>query len=129
MFDNLFFYKQKTAYEMRIIDWSSDVCSSDLNPVIGSPSPETGGQRWRWAGPRLTLHARPWTPLDAEASAPGRHDVDIWSGDAPRHFVLDATEAVGQASEIRRAQGRVRMRQGVEISVGRVLIKKKKTKA
>src|SRR3546814_7349044 len=26
-----FFFKQKTAYEMRISDWSSDVCSSDLN--------------------------------------------------------------------------------------------------
>src|SRR3546814_5932398 len=42
-----FFFKQKTAYEMRISDWSSDVCSSDLdrdNPVIlfihgGSASP------------------------------------------------------------------------------------------
>src|SRR3546814_6277689 len=38
-----FFFKQKTAYEMRISDWSSYVCSSDLNvaaffvePVIGS---------------------------------------------------------------------------------------------
>src|SRR3546814_4542206 len=28
----LFFFKQKTAYEMRISDWSSDVCSSDLTP-------------------------------------------------------------------------------------------------
>src|SRR3546814_6519328 len=28
-----FFCKQKTAYEMRISDWSSDVCSSDLNVV------------------------------------------------------------------------------------------------
>src|SRR3546814_19394481 len=27
---SLFFFKHKTAYEMRIIDWSSDVCSSDL---------------------------------------------------------------------------------------------------
>src|SRR3546814_7643075 len=27
-----FFVKQKTAYEMRISDWSSDVCSSDLEP-------------------------------------------------------------------------------------------------
>src|SRR3546814_1826410 len=27
-----FFFKQKTAYEMRISDWSSDVCSSDLGP-------------------------------------------------------------------------------------------------
>src|SRR3546814_4155114 len=29
----LFFFKQKTAYEMRISDWSSDVCSSDLMRV------------------------------------------------------------------------------------------------
>src|SRR3546814_9807818 len=28
-----FFFKQKTAYEMRISDWSSDVCSSDLNSI------------------------------------------------------------------------------------------------
>src|SRR3546814_13355864 len=30
MFFVFFFFKQKTAYEMRISDWSSDVCSSDL---------------------------------------------------------------------------------------------------
>src|SRR3546814_21096543 len=30
-----FFFKQKTAYEMRISDWSSDVCSSDLFCVEG----------------------------------------------------------------------------------------------
>src|SRR3546814_6041361 len=29
-FSFFFFFKQKTAYEMRISDWSSDVCSSDL---------------------------------------------------------------------------------------------------
>src|SRR3546814_4736109 len=29
----VFFFKQKTAYEMRISDWSSDVCSSDLHSV------------------------------------------------------------------------------------------------
>src|SRR3546814_17062166 len=29
-----FFFKQKTAYEMRISDWSSDVCSSDLRPAF-----------------------------------------------------------------------------------------------
>src|SRR3546814_9755140 len=31
----MFFYKQKTAYEMRISDWSSDVCSSDLAGIAG----------------------------------------------------------------------------------------------
>src|SRR3546814_2251894 len=30
----VFFFKQKTAYEMRISDWSSDVCSSDLGAAI-----------------------------------------------------------------------------------------------
>src|SRR3546814_3614472 len=34
----VFFFKQKTAYEMRISDWSSDVCSSDL----------FGLDHWRW---------------------------------------------------------------------------------
>src|SRR3546814_989856 len=29
-----FFFKQKTAYEMRISDWSSDVCSSDLQQLV-----------------------------------------------------------------------------------------------
>src|SRR3546814_13258923 len=31
----VFFFKQKTAYEMRISDWSSDVCSSDLFSAVG----------------------------------------------------------------------------------------------
>src|SRR3546814_1429245 len=30
----IFFFKQKTAYEMRISDWSSDVCSSDLRAHV-----------------------------------------------------------------------------------------------
>src|SRR3546814_7992767 len=30
----IFFFKKKTAYEMRISDWSSDVCSSDLRTVL-----------------------------------------------------------------------------------------------
>src|SRR3546814_3051210 len=31
LYYDFFFFKQKTAYEMRISDWSSDVCSSDLD--------------------------------------------------------------------------------------------------
>src|SRR3546814_4695308 len=34
LFFVFFFFKQKTAYEMRISDWSSDVCSSDLVFVV-----------------------------------------------------------------------------------------------
>src|SRR3546814_2433061 len=43
VFDFFFFFKQKTAYEMRISDWSSDVCSSDLiltiHPTSIQPEP------------------------------------------------------------------------------------------
>src|SRR3546814_20899065 len=42
-----FFFKQKTAYEMRISDWSSDVCSSDLLRAA----------LWRRRGRRLAQHA------------------------------------------------------------------------
>src|SRR3546814_11708497 len=43
-----FFFKQKTAYEMRISDWSSDVCSSDLYSAHARPYPVQGRPpRWR----------------------------------------------------------------------------------
>src|SRR3546814_3139994 len=47
MFEGLFcFFKQKTAYEMRISDWSSDVCSSDLAElllrILEEPEAQTG---------------------------------------------------------------------------------------
>src|SRR3546814_2366768 len=42
-----FFFKQKTAYEMRISDWSSDVCSSDLfqRSYRSCPSPSSPCRR------------------------------------------------------------------------------------
>src|SRR3546814_10726017 len=46
----VFFFKQKTAYEMRISDWSSDVCSSDLG---------TGGS----AGTALRSPCQPRRPI------------------------------------------------------------------
>src|SRR3546814_4704265 len=39
-----FFFKQKTAYEMRISDWSSDVCSSDL-AMVGRGAHDRQAQR------------------------------------------------------------------------------------
>src|SRR3546814_5789224 len=46
-----FFFKQKTAYEMRISDWSSDVCSSDLYVVFGKRyTPVSDEQPFRQEG-------------------------------------------------------------------------------
>src|SRR3546814_15602911 len=47
---SFFFFKQKTAYEMRISDWSSDVCSSDLPSSVPFVGPGPGKTRaWREA--------------------------------------------------------------------------------
>src|SRR3546814_16183029 len=40
-----FFFKQKTAYELRISDWSSDVCSSDLKPACAASAAQGSGVR------------------------------------------------------------------------------------
>src|SRR3546814_12907746 len=62
-----FFFKQKTAYEMRISDWSSDVCSSDLDCAIrgrrGCANP------WICGSPRVRLQGGP--PRSAGVSAAG----------------------------------------------------------
>src|SRR3546814_6827610 len=44
-----FFFKQKTAYEMRISDWSSDVCSSDLKSRVTILDPAFGKRTMRYA--------------------------------------------------------------------------------
>src|SRR3546814_6870188 len=47
----IFFFKQKTAYEMRISDWSSDVCSSDLDE--GADERRREGEDGEQDGPHL----------------------------------------------------------------------------
>src|SRR3546814_6896652 len=68
-----FFFKQKTAYELRISDWSSDVCSSDvmLAPPITVTPPQEGGA----AGSRLQVTyidetLRPPSPAPAPPPRP-----------------------------------------------------------
>src|SRR3546814_9890440 len=62
-----FFFKQKTAYEMRISDWSSDVCSSDLLQT--------------YAGPALAEHViKP--SIDAfNKAANGEMVIDLYTSD------------------------------------------------
>src|SRR3546814_10454546 len=54
-----FFFKQKTAYEMRISDWSSDVCSSDL---MGTQSPAPASSKG------ISVRNRPPTMLPTSDS-------------------------------------------------------------
>src|SRR3546814_13530022 len=56
-----FFFKQKTAYEMRISDWSSDVCSSDLRIADDSPELVDCGlrERLRYVSSHAHVRSRP----------------------------------------------------------------------
>src|SRR3546814_12379777 len=71
LFFLFFFFKQKTAYEMRISDWSSDVCSSDLLRVAARNA-DVGPQRELHAGAeavamyRRNHRKRQLAPADAE---------------------------------------------------------------
>src|SRR3546814_2810559 len=61
IYDVFFFFKQKTAYEMRISDWSSDVCSSDLHSGANQAEAADGAGLVfrRFGGNRDILHRRP----------------------------------------------------------------------
>src|SRR3546814_2665368 len=92
-----FFFKQKTAYEMRISDWSSDVCSSDLTPVTDTRTlPATKPQPCRWVQTDRASHEA-WARLSASNPKAG----------ALLHL-LAARVGDNNAVEIGRASGRER---------------------
>src|SRR3546814_18285348 len=84
----MFFFKQKTAYEMRISDWSSDVCSSDLlasrtKPIALPPARSAAAAAW-------DLHERgePVAPLPKPDSF------------SPRRSSVRLLEALGQLLDV-----------------------------
>src|SRR3546814_11805165 len=72
-----FFFKQKTAYEMRISDWSSDVCSSDLGlqPVRFTPQVQNDLGTVEFLGTRV-VNERP--------------ELKQWGVGSPAKIDLDA---------------------------------------
>src|SRR3546814_8412814 len=99
------FFKQKTAYEMRISDWSSDVCSSD--PFI-----ELSGRRQKIAT-TLADHIRALGDLpsepDADREALGnvvRHVKSMLSDDEWRGLIAEREE--GERELSRRAEAALR---------------------
>src|SRR3546814_1907722 len=105
---SFFFFKQKTAYEMRISDWSSDVCSSDLVAQVAAD------RRARLAGDRevepialrrLRVRAQNLHLIAVGDRGPERHDAAVDLG-ADR---LIAEIGVHRISEIdrRRALGKL----------------------
>src|SRR3546814_3000153 len=80
-----FFFKQKTAYEMRTSDWSSDVCSSDLRRCVhrGAAFPDTPAYSGTKAAAGITGS---WTASRSEERRVGKECVSTCrSGWSPYH--------------------------------------------
>src|SRR3546814_6646604 len=106
----VFFFKQKTAYEMRISDWSSDVYSSDLPRGRGRirQCPRPCRQYSAWRRPRIrdrarAARARPYSPLHAPDRNVRAHIGAHVSARYGSRAVRDAPGAAGRdAREDRR---------------------------
>src|SRR3546814_6352874 len=72
LFVVVLFFKQKTAYEMRISDWSSDVCSSDLDEKVASSASVSevqngpGAGQVRWSGSGGNPKLRPYIAVGTD---------------------------------------------------------------
>src|SRR3546814_11889107 len=84
----IFFFKQKTAYEMRISDWSSDVCSSDLHIVLPLDLRRFGGS---------ALTADIDVPKDGVPEVEGGTDVPITYVPARNLIFLSPTLGLAEA--------------------------------
>src|SRR3546814_11791928 len=101
-----FFFKQKTAYEMRISDWSSDVCSSDLDlqrsrdlVAVRHPGLDRADPARHPAAVLRAAHPR-------ASTIRGRHAVNAHSARISRHAAADQV-AVMRAPAVRSEERRV----------------------
>src|SRR3546814_8023707 len=99
----VFFFKQKTAYEMRISDWSSDVCSSDL---VQHPRPERPAvQRQAVAAQRgLALGAAAQVVPDVAVQPAAGAVDDLVQGLAGLAQDLDGVLASGAGAVVHRSE-------------------------
>src|SRR5213080_4822180 len=105
-----FFFKQKTAYEIPLCDWSSDVCSSDLYPSIGAsrqglePTPEQAVMHEQQVGSLLRRQAhRRFAQIDSH-----RHP-------AHRPLVRDLQPVDGMGSVGHRGDPKVAIKVAIEV--------------
>src|SRR3546814_10932194 len=122
-----FFFKERTAYEMRISDWSSDVCSSDLALEIGvvevEAAPMMAGGRHRHdacaprgmqGGQHQRRQVEVTDMIDSElhletlrgAHQRTGHDVGIVDEQMQRRLTVGGRESFDRAQVARRAEGR-----------------------
>src|SRR3546814_20991917 len=110
----IFFFKQTTAYEVRIRDWSSDVCASDLTSCSSSISHATG--------PQVSERVRADATRRAGSAFPQRRQQP---GSGPDRLQFAAAERVVSAgfSFVQPCRVHARPRQvGVPLSLGHLFV-------
>src|SRR3546814_17798576 len=110
-----FFCKQKTAYEMRISDWSSDVCSSDLAKSWNNRIEKAFSPKGELIRPEIL---RLGSTCAVDESASGRPSA---SADCP------LKPSVAKISQIGRESCRERVGKEVEIAVVAGALKKRQS--
>src|SRR3546814_16449590 len=115
MFIIVFFFKQKTAYEMRISDWSSDVCSSDLSGMGAITYTDLNGSPLTAGGIGLAVRS----DGDIVAGSDGVVTIDtngVISGDLEGISVVKDRKSVVEGKSV-----------SVRVDLGgrRIIIKKK----
>src|SRR3546814_8256583 len=83
----VFFFKQKTAYELRISDWSSDVCSSDLTMLMHTHASarsigQLGAAASRSSGARTLVNLSHHATIEVRAGASGSLGCQIRPGNS-----------------------------------------------
>src|ERR1043165_6022212 len=94
-----FFFKQKTAYEIRPRDWSSDVCSSDLKAAGGEP------ERFCYEGEYaasdfIAEQDQVREPKAINAKLSGKNYKALKSAENHRELLLQATKAEDNGTDI-----------------------------
>src|SRR3546814_5317837 len=126
-----FFFKQKTAYEMRISDWSSDVCSSDLVNVQQA-TPANVGYRGYPKATCISVNNVVCHGIPNEAKVLKDGDIlnidvtvikDGWHGDTSRMYYAGEPSVMARRSEEHTSELQSLMR----ISYAVFCLKKKKT--
>src|SRR3546814_21084932 len=103
-----FFFKQKTAYEMRISDWSSDVCSSDLSCII------IGDVRRKAQVARRTQVQADLDPVDVGAAAVDRIGVEVDRREQAR-LNIAPVDVIGGDVDAQRLVDQVEARPDLEV--------------
>src|SRR3546814_7567938 len=125
---SVFFFKQKTAYEMRISDWSSDVCSSDLDraalePEFGQALRRLGRQHL--VGDQRRRNARPYREEQRRGREQPQRDIPAMilrprmelRPRAPREQVRP--RAAGEPADQREACDQKQRAAALKVKIGR----------